>query len=216
MHRRRCRRHGRGDRRRASDLRYHRLVDEPRVPPALPHAVARCAAGGEGGHARRADCRGRRDGGNDLHRAAGVAAGRCGPMARGIHLEVPLGADARRRRQMGVPYNRVVVKEPMGVVGGHHPVELSVRDHQQQDGPDPGHRKHDGAQARHRDAVERAALGPDHRREDRHPRRRRQHRPGLGQRRRPDARYRSPRRHGLVHRFDGGRQADPEPCPATR
>ena len=82
-HRRRCRRHGRGDRRRASGLRHHRLVDQPRLPAALPRAAARCAAGREGRHPRRADRRGRRDRGDDLHRAAGVAAGRRRPIPRG-------------------------------------------------------------------------------------------------------------------------------------
>ena len=58
------------------------------------HAVARCAAGGEGGHARRTGRRGRCAGGGDLHRPTGLAAGRRGAVARRVHLEVRVGADA--------------------------------------------------------------------------------------------------------------------------
>jgi aldehyde dehydrogenase (NAD+) len=60
--------------------------------------------------------------------------------------------------KMGVPYNRVVVKEAM---------------------PDSGDRKHHGAQAGDGDALERVALGPDHRREDRHPARCGEYRSGV-------------------------------------
>ena len=190
-HRRQCRGHAGGHRRRPPRVRHHRLVDQPRVPPTLPDAVARRAAGGKRGHPRRADRRSRRDSGDDLHRAVGMAAGRRDPVAGATHLGVHLGADARPGRQDG---RAVQPRRGQGTDGcrrRHHAMELPVRDHQQQGGPDPGHREHDGAQTGHRDAVERAAVGPDHRREDRHPGRCRQHRPGVGQRHRPGARHRS-------------------------
>ena len=121
MHRRRRRRHGRGDRRRAPGLRHHRLVDQPRVPPALPHAVARRAARGEGGHARRADRRGRRDGGKtyiaQLEWPLADAVRWPAEYISKFPWERMLDEDAK----MGVPYNRVVVKEPMGVVGAITP-----------------------------------------------------------------------------------------------
>jgi aldehyde dehydrogenase (NAD+) len=104
--------------------------------------------------------------------------------------------------KLGVPYNRVVVKEPIGVVGAITPWNFPFEIISNKMGQAPGHRQHDGAQACHRNTVERAALGPNHRREDRHPRRRGQHRAHLGQRRRATAAHRLGRRHDLIHRVD--------------
>ncbi len=68
------------------------------------------------------DRRGRRAGGDDLHRPTGVAAGRRGPLAGGVHLAVRLGAELDAGRQDGRRRTTaVVVKEPMGVVGAITP-----------------------------------------------------------------------------------------------
>ena len=71
--------------------------------------------------------------------------------ARGVE-----GADRRRRRDRAV--------------------ELPDRDHPQQARPDPRHGQHLRAQAGARHAVERHPHRPPHRREDRHPAGRREHR----------------------------------------
>ncbi len=126
-----------------------------------------------------------------------------------VHRQLRVGAEART----GGPARRTL--RPGGGEGTHrrggcdHAVELPVRDHQQQNGSGLGHRQHHGSQAGHRDAVERAAVGPDHRGEDRYPGRGGEHRSGVGQSGRPAAVDRSPHRHDLVHRIHRCRSADP-------
>ena len=77
---------------------------------------------------------------------------------------------------MGQQTEREVWKEPIGVVGRDRAVELPDRDHPQQARPGPRHGQHVRAQAGARHAVERHPPRPAHRREDRHPAGRRQHR----------------------------------------
>ena len=62
------------------------------------------------------------------------------------------------------------------MVGRDRAVELPGRDHPQQARPGPGHGQHVRAQAGARHAVERHPPRPAHRRADRHPAGRRQHR----------------------------------------
>ena len=90
--------------------------------------------------------------------------------------------------KMGALYNRIVVKEPMGVVGAITPWNFPFEIISNKVGQilATGNK---GAQASDGNPVECPALGPDHRREDRHPGRRVQHRPDVGQRHRPRARH---------------------------
>ncbi len=103
---------------------------------------------------------------------------------------------------------RLIVKEPVGVVGRHHPLELPVRGHHQQVGPGPGHRQHRGAQAGAGHAVERrtSSAGSSPERTD-FPAGVRQRRDLVGPHGRRGADAVAPGRPHLLHRFDRGRQA---------
>ena len=87
-------------------------------------------------------------------------------------------------------------------------VELPVRGHPQQARPGAGHRQHRRAQAGAQHPVQRDPARPADRRKDRHPGRRRQRRHRIGSLRGRGAHAVAQGRPDLVHRLDGGRQAD--------
>ncbi len=98
-------------------------------------------------------------------------------------------------------------REPLGVVGADHAVELPAEHRVMEDGPGAGGRQHGRPQARRADAADRARVREDRAR-GRDPRggRQRRRRAGLD-RRRPAGRAPG-RREGRVHGLDRGRRAD--------
>ena len=88
-----------GDRRRPARLRRDRLVDQPRVPQALPRAAARGAAGRAGGAARAADPRGRLPADDDERPPARRAALRGAGLPGQAHRRVRVGDGAARRHE---------------------------------------------------------------------------------------------------------------------
>ena len=123
---------------------------------------------------------------------------------------LPVGNRSRRRRRLG--HGREHHAQGVARAGRrgrcHRAVELPVRGHHQQARAGVGDRQHRGAQAGARYAVQRHAARPAHRREDRYPSRCGQRRDGVGPLRRRGADALAEGRHDLVHRLDGGRQAD--------
>ena len=100
----------------------------------------------------------------------------------------------------------VVIKQPIGVVGVHHAMELSAGDDHAEGRSGARSRLHRGAEACIADAVLRARArraGGARRR----PERRAQHRHRLGHRDRRRAHREPARAQALVHRLDGRRQA---------
>ena len=162
-------RHGEGHRGGAPRLRRDRLVDEPRVPAALPRAAASGDRERARGVPRRAGRRSRDPDHPHVRPAARRATRRRAPLARAVHRQVRMGAQAARRSRLRWP------RGPDGREGGRgsgrrdRALELPARSHAAEGGPGAGNGQHHDPQARARHAVERDPPRPARRRAHRHP-----------------------------------------------
>ena len=209
-HRRHRGGHAPRHRRGAPCVRRDRLVDRPRLQKALPRAASGGARGRAGGTARGADPRGRVSAHGDPRTPARRAAGRRAHPSGQADRRVSLGG---RPRRGGVrPHRPADRKAHLARTGRrgrrHRAVELSVRSVDPQARPGAGHRQHRRAQARTRHPLQRHPHRTPGGRTHRHTRRRGQRRPLLGPPDRRGAHRVAQGRPDLVHRIDGGRQAD--------
>ena len=207
-HRRRHpRRHGPRHRRRAARLRHDRLVDQPRVPRALPDASS----------TRRS-----RNAKDELREIVIAEAGSPIMLTYTVQCDqtidwLPFFADLAGQLRVRAADARHAVHghaepPPAAARGGRrgrrdHAVELPAVPEPLQARTGARGRLHRGAEAGARHAVVRDHARPPDRRAHRHSRRRRQRRRQLRSPARRDARHRSARRRGDLHRLDRDRPA---------